>query len=147
LKRFRFRLERVLKLKQQQRRMAELAVKQATVVLEQAGAVVRGLRGELAKKSDALSTNVGKTVPAGGCLALFEQSAQLERRLVQAEAIEREARNRLANAVGVLTRMNSEVEALESLRRQQWREHQTEAQARYQQVLDEAALGRWKSDA
>jgi flagellar export protein FliJ len=144
VKRFRFRLERVLKLRQQRRRVAELALKQAALILQQARAVVSALKEDLRKKAESLETEIGSEMSAGAWLVHCEHAAQLERSLMVAENREQFAVDKVRDSAAVCTRLSAEVEALESLRRQQWQQHREGSQAEYQREMDALALIRWE---
>jgi flagellar export protein FliJ len=144
VKRFRFRLERVLKLKQQRRRVAELVLRQASLALQQARTAVFGLTEDLRKKAESLETEIGSEMSAGQWLAHCEHAAQLERSLVAAERTERLAADKVRDSAAICTRLSTEVEALESLRRQQWQQHSEDTQSEYQRDMDALAMIRWE---
>jgi flagellar export protein FliJ len=145
MRRFQFRLERVLKLKEQAERAAELRLKQARVTLEQARAEVVALWGRLTQNAVALAGRVGTPVPTGSWVAYYEHSAQLAQALNVAEANAQRALQALQEAAAQRAKIATEVETLKYLRHQQWQEHWAEV-ARLEQIrLDDLGMRRWRA--
>jgi flagellar export protein FliJ len=145
MKRFQFRLERVLKLKEQGERMAELRLKKARATLEQARAEVAALWNRLTQNATALAEQVGTAVSPGAWIAYYEHSAQLAQALDVAEANVQRALQALQEAAAQRTKLATEVETLNYLRHQQWQEHWSEV-ARLEQIrLDDLGMRRWRA--
>jgi flagellar export protein FliJ len=145
VKRFQFSLGRVLKLKEQRERMAELRLKQAQLALEQARAVVAAIRERLRQTSAALEPKIGNPIPPASWIAYYEHSQQLGRNLEQAEGHVVRARQQLQEAAAQRTQIATEVEALNHLRHQQWQEHTYDMMHLEQIRLDELGMRRWKA--
>jgi flagellar FliJ protein len=145
VKRFQFSLERVLKLKEQRERMAELRLKQAQMVLEQARSVVAAIREQLRQVAATLENKVGAPISPAGWIMYYEHSQQLGRTLEQAEAKVVQARKHLQEAAAERTQIATEVEALHHLRDQQWQEHWEEMMRLEQIRLDELGMRRWQA--
>ena len=143
MKRFHFRLERVLKLKQQRERLAELRQQQARQVVEAAKAEVARLTEQLRQTAGALGGKLGGAVPASAWVAHYEHSAQLGQALQSAEARVERALRGLHEASAQRTQIAREVESLLYLRRQQWDEHWKDVARAEQVQLDEQGMRRW----
>lgn len=146
MKRFEFRLARVLKLKRQREQLAEIRQKQARAALDAAQAMVAAQEQRLAQTADTLAAQVGQALASLTWIALHEQSVQLSRLVQEAEAQQRQAAQKLQEAEAQRTQMKQEVEALLFLRRQQWQAYQQDLARAQQEQLDELALVRWKAD-
>lgn len=145
MKRFEFRLARVLKLKRQREQLAEIRQKQARAALDAAQAMVAAQEQRLAETADTLAAHLGQALASLTWIALHEQSVQLSRLVQEAEAQEKQAAQKLQEAETQRTQMKQEVEALLFLRRQQWQAYQHDLARAQQEQLDELALVRWKA--
>ena len=143
MKRFLFRLERVLKLKQQRERLAELRQQQARQLVEAARAEVSRLTEQLQQTAGALRGKGAGPVPAGTWIAHYVHSAQLGQALESAEVHVQRALQRLQEAAAQRTKIAQEVEALQHLRGQQWQEHSQDMMRAEQVRLDELGMRRW----
>ena len=142
MKRFEFRLERVLKVKQQRQRLAELRQQQARARLNAAQAVVAALQGEIRETAAAVERSVG----ANGrqlWMALYERSRILGQALEAAEVKVQQAQEELSKADAWRRQIATEVEALLNLRQQQWQGYCQEVARAQQEQLDELGLRRW----
>jgi hypothetical protein len=142
VRRFEFRLERVLKVKKQREWLAELRLKQARAVLDAAEAEVAALTEQVARGADALAARLGQP-DDGSRLGRWQQSARLGDLLEAAEAKARAAAARYREAAAARTQIAAEVEALFFLRRQEWQEHRLALLRAGQEQLDEVGLRRW----
>lgn len=143
MKRFQFSLERVLRLKKQRERLAELRLMQARQVLDKHCAEVARIAEQLRQTAAAASRQVGSTLPAGSWIAYYQHAVQLERLLQTAEGRVALARKAVEEAAAARTAVTKEVEALLYLRRNQWELH-LEARAQEEQNrLDEVSMRRW----
>ncbi len=142
MQRFQFRLERVLKLKQQREWLGELRRQKARLELEAIRARVRALNEELAAIARDLQS--GK-VPAERWLAAYAHSGRLGRTLLVAEAAAAQAERRLREATAELIRLTQEVETLKHLRERALQTHKEEAAAGEQRRLDELGMRTWKA--
>ena len=145
MKRFQFRLQRVLKLKQQRERQAELVQQKARLALEQARGEVRVLAERLAESAAAIEKDIGQTIPPDSWMARYHHAAQIGRALEAAEARARHAEERLQEAQRKRARIATEVEALRTLERQEWDKHIDESKRSQQENLDEIGLRRWQA--
>jgi flagellar export protein FliJ len=145
VKRFEFRLERVLRLKSQRARTAELRQKRARLTVDAAEAKVAALVADLAKVAAGLGEKVGRALPTGAWQDVQTHAARLGRQLTAAEADLRRVREELERAAAARAQAVAEEEALLYLRRIAEEAHQ-EAAARAEQVrLDELSLLRWRA--
>jgi flagellar export protein FliJ len=145
MKRYEFRLQRILRLKQQRERQAELGQQKATLTLEKARAEAALLAGRLAETAEAIERQIGRSVPPDSWMARYHHAAQIGRALQGAELRVRHAEQRLRDAAVKRAAISIEVEALRTLERQQWDEHVDDANRRAQDDLDEIGLRRWKT--
>lgn len=144
VKRFHFRLERVLKWKQQRQRQAELLQQAAQLAWTAAQAEVQELQARFAQAARALEGQIGQAVPIGAWLAKQAYGDQIRQALESAEARFGVAAQKLREAAAQRTQIATEVEALLILRRQQGQAHKEEATRTEQQRLDEVGLRRWQ---
>jgi flagellar export protein FliJ len=145
VKRFEFRLERVLRLKRQRTRLAELQQKRARLAVEAIEARIVAIRADLARDALGLEAKVGRPLPVGAWQSVQARAARLGRDLVAAEADLRKAVEELERAAAARARAATEEEALLYLRRHAEEVHR-EAAARAEQVrLDELGLRRWQA--
>jgi flagellar export protein FliJ len=143
VKRFQFSLERVLKLKEQRERLAELRLKQAHAALEQARAVVVALRTELARTAAALEGKLGQTIAPGAWMVHYQHSTYLGQAIDLAEGNVARAAQAVREAAAERTRIATEVEAMLHLRHGQWQEHWDETMRQEQIRLDDLGMRRW----
>jgi flagellar export protein FliJ len=145
VKRFEFRLERVLRLRHQRARLAEMRQLQARHAVDVAEARVAAIRAELARDALGVGEKVGRALPAGAWQGVQAHAARLGRDLEAAEADARRAAEELEKAAAARVRAVAEEEALLYLRRRA-EEAYHDAMARAEQVrLDELGLLRWRS--
>lgn len=143
MKRFQFRLERVLKLKKQRERLAELWQHQAHLAVEAARARVANLQEELARAARALQGHVGQPTTAGAWLIGTDHALRVGKALGAAETEVRHAEQELREAAAARTRLTTEVEALLHLRQTAWEVHAEERQRAVQRQLDELSMRGW----
>ncbi len=145
MQRFEFRLERVLKLKQQRHRLAELHQQQARARLDAALAAVAVLQGEIGDTAAAAAR--GLTQPIGRQLwtAYQERVRLLSRTLEAAEVQARQVEQELARADAWRRQIATEVEVLLNLRHEQWQGYCQEVARAQQEQLDELGMRRWLS--
>ena len=98
MKRFEFRLERVLKVKQQQQRLAELRQQQARFRVETAHAEVAAGQHQIQELAAALDSESGRETRQELRLAHFERSRLLGQSLAAAEDRSRKAEYELHQA-------------------------------------------------
>jgi flagellar export protein FliJ len=144
VRRFHFRLERVLHLKRQQEALAEMQLRQAQAALAAAQAEEAALQQRLAQlaQTDEEARQGGEALGLWQtrheqALALGEQIQAAQQKVARAAAVVHEAHLRRVEAA-------TEVEALTLLRQQQWEEHRDEESRRLQNQLDESVLRRWQ---
>ena len=147
MQKFEFSLERLLKIRRQQERLAELDVMRATVAVDAAKAKVEQLREKLLHHNNAMTKCVGRTMSPHEWAAGSEYSNQLGQliNLSLTEVIL--AERKLAEANAKRTEVASEAEAMQSLRDQQYSEFKQDLQKFDQERVDEAGLRRWLATA
>ena len=145
MKRFHFRLQRLLKLKRQLERQAELRQSQARASLDAVETEVTGLLDRLTESSRAIESRIGQPVPPDCWVARYQYSAQIGRALDSAETAARFAACKLDEANAARTRVAREAEALSHLRQRQWQAHERQATRTEQQYLDGLSLRRWSA--
>ena len=143
MKRFQFRLERILSLKEQRERQAELQQQKARAIWEQIRVECLNLEEQLAQTATSTSQRLREAAALGTWRAYFERAAHFgellraaQRRLAEAEKLLQEA-NRLRIQAA------QEVETLRALRTNEWHNYRREAARRQQDRLDELGLQRW----
>lgn len=147
MRRFHFRLERVLKLKQQRQYLAELRLQQARLTLDAALARVRALEVQLALAAEVLREQVTMGPSSSGAwLAASAHTAHLSRAIQDAAAKVEKAEQDVREATAVRVQRAVEAEALLHLRDNAWEVHRDESMAGEQRRLDEEGLRRWQAN-
>jgi flagellar biosynthesis chaperone FliJ len=142
MQRFHFRLEQLLKLKQQRAWLAEMAQQKARLAVEAARARV----GELKQQLEAVARQLQSgQVPAQRWPAAYAHSTRLGRDLTTAEAEVVRTERQLQEATVHRVRQTQEVETLLHLRAHAWQEHREEGQAVEQRRVDEQTMQRWQA--
>ncbi len=143
MKRFEFSLDRVLKVKAQLKRIAEAEEARANQDVVSARVVVDGLKIQQVRVADTLSGRLGQGVSPCQWVNVFELSENLCRQLAAAEQSAQAAEDKLKTAHEERRVVASEVEALSSIRQQQWDAWKREREAKTQEQLDEVSLRQW----
>lgn len=142
MKRFHFRLQRLLRLNQQKERQAELRQLQARGVWEAAGRDVDSLLDGLVRSAAAVESRIGRPIETDCWTAQYQHMTQLRLALDAAETSAQRAKTALDEANGFRRIAAAEVEALRFLREQQWQQHREESARAEQERLDEMWLRR-----
>lgn len=142
MKRFEFRLDRLLRLKQQTERLAELRQLDARGVWEAAQREVDSLVGRLARSAAEIESRLGQPIEADCWIAQYEHMAQIRLAIDAAETNQQRAKTALDEANRLRRIAAAEVEAIRFLRTQQWQQHRAESARAEQQRLDEMWLSR-----
>lgn len=135
MKRFEFSLERVLQVKKQRERLAELQQQQARFAFNTAQEEVLAWHAQLA--------HLARPDGVLSWMARQQQAALVSQSVERAEQRAAHARQRLEEAIRARARIATEVEALAHLRQQQWQEFRRQQQGAQQAQLDEFGLRRW----
>ena len=145
MKRFDFPLDRVLKMKRQFERVAELEQQRAGDAVNRARAILQGHCDELVRISNHVLAGVGRPVAAHHWAAASDLSGRIGQSIQAAEAEIELAEKRLRAATQKRARVATEVEALATLRHQQLEVWQQEVQQVDQERLTELGLRRWQA--
>jgi flagellar export protein FliJ len=143
MKREPFRLERVLCVKEQQKRLAELQELEAQMRLRTASARVEAFRRQLAENSAALGVHVGRVVSAAAWLAYYDLSRRLGEDLKHAEGQVHQSQQKVAEATRRRIQITREADALVLLRGQHEGAQRRAVMRRQQALLDELSVRRW----
>jgi flagellar export protein FliJ len=143
MKRFHFRLEHVLSLKEQRERLAEMRQQQARARLEEMRAECARIEGEMVRVAVAAATRLREAAALGTWQAHYEQTAHLAEMLTAAQRKTAEAEAQLQEANRLRIQASLEVEALRGLRTREWQNYRKEAAQHQQNNLDELGLQRW----
>jgi flagellar FliJ protein len=143
VKKFEFHLDGLLRVKRQLENLAELEQQKAQRRVSDAVATVDALTAQLAEASDRMAGRVGHAMAAGEWAAGFERAERLGRQIVAAKNDLAAAEQSLESARRERVQVATEVEALSTLRGQQWEQWRQEVAAADQERLDELGLRRW----
>jgi len=143
VRRFHFRLERVLSVKKQRERLAEIQQQQARARLEEAKAECRRIEDELTRTAASAAAKLREAVSLGTWQAPYEHVAHLSDLLTAAQARVSEAQKQLQEADRLRIQASLEVEALVGLRTREWQTYRRDAARQQQNNLDELGLQRW----
>jgi flagellar biosynthesis chaperone FliJ len=145
VKRFDFRLERVLRLKKQLEHMAEISQQAAQVQATNAEAHVASLADQLVAMGNEMDLRVGQAEPIDAWRVRFEQGIRTGQALEAASGRARQAAQLLRDANARRARLATEVETLLGLRNQQWQAFARRLNRSEQEQLDELSLRRWRA--
>ncbi len=144
MKRFEFSLERLLKLKRQQERLAELEQQRARLAVDAAKARVDELQTQLARLSHNLHAFVGQAMTPQHWVSNYDLSTQLGSAIMEAEQAVATAEQAYWEKAEARAHMATEVEALQTLRKKQWDQFRQECSQAEQIQLDEIGLRSWQ---
>lgn len=145
MKRFEFSLDRLLKVKRQLEQLAELEQQRARAEVDRTRAALQGLRDQLARVAEHMGASLGRPMAAHQWAAASEMSERLGRSIEASEQEVAKAEGRLQVAAQERAQIATEVEALSTLRQQQWDQWRQDAQQADQERLDELGLRRWQA--
>lgn len=144
MKRFEFRLERVLAWKRQRERLAELRLQRASLEREAARSRVRSLREQLDQSTARFA---GRAADLALRLAQSRHLAQAGELLRQAEEQLVRAEHTVKEANSVWSQAAREVEVLVRLRGRRWQDYLLQKSRAEQEQLDELGMRRWLTAA
>lgn len=145
MKRFEFSLDRLLRVKRQLERLAELEQRRAQDVVTQARARLDAFRDQLTCISDRFSAAIGRPMAPQQWASAYDMTDRLGKSIHVAEGEVEQAEQKLLVAAQERAQLATEVEAISTLRRQQWDLWRQEAQKADQDRLDEVGLRLWQN--
>lgn len=143
MKKFEFHLDGLLRIKRQLEHLADLEQQKAQQRVADAVSRVHTLTDQLAQASDRIAARVGQAMAAGEWAAAFERAERLGEQIAAARREVQAAEQVLETARRERVQVATEVEALSTLRGQQWAQWRQEVAAADQERLDELGLRRW----
>lgn len=143
MKRFQFRLDRVLSLKEQRERQAEITQQQAHARWEQARTECLRIEEELARTAANAGKRLREAATLGTWRAYYEQAARLGELLTAARRRLAEAEKLLQEANRLRIQAAQEAETLRALWANEWNDYRKQAARQQQNKLDELGLQRW----
>jgi len=143
VKPFDFRLARVLRLKEQKKRQAELLLQHVAAVLQGAQAEVAALQNLLVETATRTGDQAGQAVQAATWIARALYIGKIKQSLELAETKVQQAQYQFQEANQQRLAITTEVEALLFLRKQQWQEYRRGVAREEQIQRDERAVYRW----
>jgi flagellar export protein FliJ len=146
VKSFEFRLQRLLHLKEQEKKLSELAVLQARAALDYVLAEKAQLLESLQQNAVALQGKVGQAVAIADWMVRQMHTGQITAALELTEQKIQNARQQLLSAVQARRALARDVESLSHLRSQEWNEYRRKIAAVQQDRLDEMGLRRWRPE-
>jgi flagellar protein FliJ len=144
MKRFEFRLDQVLRLKQQRHKLAELRRREAQATRDRALAEVANVREKLSRAAAEGTSLLGQALSVAAWVNRSRYLDALEQNLRAVEANVRVAEQALQAAAAALAAAAKEEETFVALRDRQWQEHRREAARHEQHGLDELGMRRWR---
>lgn len=142
MKRFQFRLEKLLRLKRQKDRQAELRQLSMRRVWEAARQEVDSLHERLVRSASAVEARIGQTIETNCWIAHYQHITQVRLAVDVAEANAKWAMTALEEANRIRRITAVELESLQLLRQQQWRQYRKESALAEQQRIDDVYLHR-----
>lgn len=145
MKKFEFHLDGLLRVKRQLEHLAELEYQKAERRVSEATARVNALCDQLEQASDHMAGRVGHAMAAGEWATAFSRAELLGKQIAAARQDVLAAAQVLDSARRERVQVATEVEALSTLRGQQWEKWRQEVAAADTERLDELALNRWRA--
>lgn len=145
MKQFEFSLDRLLKVKRQLERLAEMEQMRAREAVERARASLEGLRAQLARVADQLTASIGRPMAASQWTTVYDLADRLGQSIRTSEQEVTETEQKLLVAAQERAQIATEVEALSNLRQQQWMQWRQDAQKADQDRLDELGMRQWQA--
>ena len=146
MRRFEFSLDRLLKLKRQLEKIAELEQVRAQEAVAKARATLQEHRDQLARVAEHITASVGRAVAPHQWAAAADVSERIGQAIKTAEQDVTAAEQQLDTAARERSQLATEVEALATLRQQQWDKWRQEAQKADQERIGELVLRRWQAE-
>ena len=143
MQRFEFSLDRVLKVKRQLEALAEREQYRARQAADTAHARAAALRQQLADVSQAMADRLGQATAPHQWLAAFETSERLGDAIAVADRHADDCDARLDAAARERAQVAGEVQALDTLRQQQFDTWRRTYQQAEQDAADELTVQRW----
>ena len=143
MKRFEFSLDRLLKVKRQLERLADMEQIRAVQAVDAAEMRVLALNEQLREMAERITSRLGQAFSPGSWVSAYEMSERLGKAIAAAERDVLAAQERMAIAKQERMQVATEVEALASLRTQQHDKWRHDAAAADQERLDEIGLRNW----
>jgi flagellar export protein FliJ len=145
VQRFEFSLDRVLKVKRQLEALAEREQHRARLAADAAHARAAALRQRLAEVAEAMADRIGQATAPHQWLAAFETSERLGEAITAADRHADECDARLHAAARERAQVAGEVQALDTLRQQQFDTWRRTYQQAEQDAADEITVQRWSA--
>lgn len=143
MQRFEFSLDRVLKVKRQLEALAEREQRRAQLAADAARARAAALRRQLAEVAQAMADRLGQATAPHQWLAAFETSERLGEAIAAADRHVDECDARLEAAARERAQAAGEVQALDTLRQQQFDAWQRTYRQAEQDAADDLTVQRW----
>ena len=143
MKRFQFRLERVLSEKKRRERLAEIRQQQARMKLEEERAECGRIEEQLSHTTTNAAAKMREAASLGIWQAHYAQAVALGELLEAAQRRADDAEKQLREADRLRIQAALEVETLRLLRAREWQNYRKEAARHQQNILDELGQRRW----
>jgi flagellar protein FliJ len=145
VKQFDFSLDRLLKVKRQLERLAEMEQMRAREAVDRARASLQELRNQLTRVADQLNASVGRPMAPYQWTSVYDMADRLGQSIRTSEHEVEKTGQKFLTAAQERAQIATEVEALASLRQQQLTQWQQEAQKADQDRLDELGMRQWQA--
>jgi flagellar protein FliJ len=145
VKQFEFSLDRLLKVKQQLERLAEMEQQRAREAVDCARANLQELRDQLTRIADQLNASVGRPMAPFQWTSVYDLADRLGQSIKTSEQDLVEKERKFQIAAQERAQVATEVEALVNLRQQQWAQWRQETQKADQDRLDELGMRQWQA--
>ena len=145
VKQFEFSLDRLLKVKRQLERLAEMEQLRAREAVDRARANLQEFREQLTRVADQLNASIGRPMAAFQWTSVYDLADRLGQSIRTSEQEVTETEQKLLAAAQERAQIAAEVEALANLRQQQWTQWRQEAQKVDQDRLDEIGMRQWQA--
>jgi flagellar FliJ protein len=145
VRQFEFSLDRLLKVKRQLERLAEMEQLRAREAVDRARSNLQELQNQLTRVADQLHASIGHAMAPFQWASVCEMADRIGQSIQISEKEVTETEQKLHAAAQERAQLATEVEALANLRQQQWTQWRQEAQKADQDRLDELGMRQWQA--
>jgi flagellar FliJ protein len=144
LKKFEFSLDRLLRVKRHQERVAEAELARAQQAVLQARATLESFQDQFARISDQFSDAIGRAMTPQQWVSASDLAERLGHSIRTAEQAVLQAEQKMETARQERALIATEVEAIATLRQRRWQQWRLEAAKADQERMDEVGLRLWQ---
>ena len=147
MKKFRFRLESLLRFKSRIEDQVESMQRQSLIAREAAATQTRSLAEQLSESSQVLKLTKGDIAEISTLVSHSQNLARIQQNLDNSHLEERRAQMKVDQIDNVRRKVSAEVESLDMLKQRLLTEHKRESNRKEQLKTDDRVISRWRQPA